>query len=55
MEAHRVVRHQGSHIFPDNRLTDGDEVISLTLHPPFTPKEDSWYSLLLEAELTPGT
>jgi hypothetical protein len=34
----------------DNRLTDGGEVVSLTRRPPFTPKEDSWYSYLLEAE-----
>jgi hypothetical protein len=41
--------------FLDNRLTDGGEVINLTsrsaaLH----PQKDSWYSFLLEAELTPG-
>jgi hypothetical protein len=38
----------------DNRLTDGGKVVSLTRQPPFTPQEDSWYSFLLEAELTPG-
>jgi hypothetical protein len=38
----------------DNRHTDGDEVVSLTPRPPFTPQEDSWYSFLLEAESTPG-
>jgi hypothetical protein len=37
----------------DNRLTDGGKVVSLTRRPPFTPQEDSWYSLLLEAESTP--
>jgi hypothetical protein len=26
---------------------------SLTLQPPFTPQEDSWYSFLSEAESTP--
>jgi hypothetical protein len=31
--------------FLDNRLTDGREIMSLTLRPPFTPKEDSWYSI----------
>jgi hypothetical protein len=31
----------------DNRLTDGDKVASLKRRPPFTPQEDSWYSLLL--------
>jgi hypothetical protein len=41
--------------FLDNRLTDGGESVSFmrrlaTLY----PQEDSWYSLLLEAELTPG-
>jgi hypothetical protein len=37
----------------DNRLTHGDEVISLTRLPPFTRQEDSWYSFLLEADSTP--
>jgi hypothetical protein len=36
--------------FLDNRLTDGGEVVSLTCRPLFIPKEDSWYSFLLEAE-----
>jgi hypothetical protein len=27
--------------------------VSLTCLPPFTPKEDSWYLFLLEAEATP--
>jgi hypothetical protein len=49
-----IVRHRGSHIFLDNRLTDGGEVVSLTRRPPFTPQEDSWYSFLLEAESTQG-
>jgi hypothetical protein len=40
--------------FLDNRLTDGGEVVSLTLRLPFTPQEDSWYSFLSEAESTPG-
>jgi hypothetical protein len=39
MKAHRVVRHQGSHIFLDNRLTDGNEVVSLTGRLPFTPRK----------------
>jgi hypothetical protein len=34
--AHRVVRRRGSHIFIDNRPTDGSEVVSLTCRPPFT-------------------
>jgi hypothetical protein len=40
--------------FLDNRLTDGGEVFSLTHRPPLIPREDSWYSYLLEAESTPG-
>jgi hypothetical protein len=51
MEAHRVVRGQGSHIL-DNLLIDGSEV-SLTYWPPLTPQEHSCYSFLLEAESTP--
>jgi hypothetical protein len=38
----------------DNRLTDGGEVVSFTRWQPFARQEDSWYSLLLEAESTPG-
>jgi hypothetical protein len=30
------------------------EVRALHAGRPFTPQEDSWYSFLLEAELTPG-
>jgi hypothetical protein len=41
--------------FLDNRLTGGGKVVSLTHRPPFTAQEDSWYSFMLEAELTPGT
>jgi hypothetical protein len=40
--------------FLHNWLTDGGKVVSLTLRPPFTPQEDSWYSYLLQAESTPG-
>jgi hypothetical protein len=40
--------------FPDNLLTDGGEVVSLTLRQTYSPQEDSWYSFLLEAESTPG-
>jgi hypothetical protein len=36
--------------FLDSRLTDGGEVVSLTLRPPFNPR----YSFLLEAESTAG-
>jgi hypothetical protein len=38
----------------EDRLTDGGKVVSLTRRPPFIPQEDSWYSVLLEAESTPG-
>jgi hypothetical protein len=37
----------------DNRLTDGGELLSLTLAALY-PLEHSWYSILLEAESTPG-
>jgi hypothetical protein len=37
----------------ENRLTDGNKVVSLTHPPGFTPQEDSWYSFLLEAESIP--
>jgi hypothetical protein len=37
----------------DNLLRDGGEVVSLTRRPPFTSRQDSWYSFLLEAEQTP--
>jgi hypothetical protein len=43
--------------FVENRLKDGCEVVSLTRWLPFTtppPRESCWYSLLLEAESTPG-
>jgi hypothetical protein len=34
---------------------DGGKVVSLTHWPLFTPRKYSWYSILLEAESTPGT
>jgi hypothetical protein len=40
--------------FLDNRLADGGEDVSLMRPMLFTPREDSWYSFLLETELTPG-
>jgi hypothetical protein len=41
--------------FPDNRLTDGGEVVSLTSQPAaLYTQENSWYSFLLEVESTPG-
>jgi hypothetical protein len=39
--------------FLEHRLTDGGEVVSLTLRPLLYHQEDSWYSFLLEAESTP--
>jgi hypothetical protein len=36
--AHRVVRRRGSHIFLDNCLKDGGDIVSLTRRPPFTPR-----------------
>jgi hypothetical protein len=38
VKARRVVRRRGSH-FPDNRLTDGCEVVSPTRRPPSTPRK----------------
>jgi hypothetical protein len=41
--------------FPDIRLTEGGEAVSLTRGlDALYPHEDSWYSFLLEAESTPG-
>jgi hypothetical protein len=40
--------------FPDNRLTDDGEVVSLTRRTPFTLQKDSWYSFLSVTESTPG-
>jgi hypothetical protein len=54
MEAHRVEMLRIPH-FLDYRLTDGDEVVSLKRQPAaLYPQEDSWYTFLLEAELTSG-
>jgi hypothetical protein len=55
MEAHRVETSRLPH-FLENRLTDGGEVVSLTRRPAaLYSQEYSWYSFLLEAELTPGS
>jgi hypothetical protein len=37
-----------------SHLTDDGETVSLTRQPTFTPREDSLYSFLLEAESNPG-
>jgi hypothetical protein len=42
VEAYRVVRRRGCHIFLDNRLSDCAKVVG---RPPFTPHGDSCYSL----------
>jgi hypothetical protein len=39
VEAHRIVRRRCSHIFQDNRITDGGEVVSLTRRPSFRPRK----------------
>jgi hypothetical protein len=54
VQAHRVVRRRGSHIFLVSQLTDGGDDVTLTRRPPFTPQEDSWYLFPLEATSTPG-
>jgi hypothetical protein len=54
VEVHRVEETLRVPHYLDNRLTDGGKVVSLTRRPLFTPQEESWYSFLLEAELTPG-
>jgi hypothetical protein len=42
------MRHRGSYIFLDSRLTDGGEVVSLTRWPAaLYPQEDSWYSFII--------
>jgi len=42
--------------FPDygTMAQDGGKVVSLIHRPLFTPRKYSWYSFLLEAELTSG-
>jgi hypothetical protein len=41
--------------FLDSQLTDGGEFVSLTRRPPYNPpRENSWYSFVLEAESTTG-
>jgi hypothetical protein len=47
------VRRSLPHVL-DSRITDASEVASLMRRQPFTAKEDTWYSFLLEAESTPG-
>jgi hypothetical protein len=41
--------------FADIQLTDGGKVVSPTCRQLLTPQEDSWYSFMLEAELTQGS
>jgi hypothetical protein len=39
VEAHKVVRRRGSHIFQDNWVTGGGGVVSFTRRPVFTPRK----------------
>jgi hypothetical protein len=39
LEAHRILRRRGPHIFADNRLADGGKVVSLTPHSTFIPRK----------------
>jgi hypothetical protein len=55
VEAHRIVRRRGSHIFLDSRFTDGGEVVKNYALAVLYPQEDSWYSFLLEAESNLGS
>jgi hypothetical protein len=48
------MRRRGSHIYLENPLTDGGEVVKLYVPAALYPQEDSWYSFLLETESTPG-
>jgi hypothetical protein len=54
VKTHRVVKHEALTFSLDIRLTDDGKVVSLMRRLPFTPQEVSWYSFLLEVELTPG-
>jgi hypothetical protein len=40
--------------YSDIRLTDGGKFVSLRRRSFLPPREDSWYSYMLEAESTPG-
>jgi hypothetical protein len=51
VEAHRVMRRRGSHIF---QTVGSQMVVRPYVLAILYPQEDSWYSYLLEAELTPG-
>jgi hypothetical protein len=52
VDAYRAGMSRFPH-FPDDWLTDGNEVVRLMSRLPFTPQENSWYSFQSEAESTP--
>jgi hypothetical protein len=53
VQAYRAVICQGSH-FPNSRLIDGSEAVSLMHRPCFKPQEDSWYWFLLRLRQPQG-
>jgi len=52
MQALKVPADWGSHI-SSQLAYEGRKVVSHTCRPPLNPRKYSWYSFLLEAELTP--
>jgi hypothetical protein len=46
MKAHGVVRRSTSHCSRQSAHTDGSEVVSLMLWPPFNPQKDNWLVLV---------
>jgi hypothetical protein len=54
MKAHSVVGRRGSHIFWKIGSQMVVRLSALHAGHPLPPQENSWYSFLLEAELTPG-
>jgi hypothetical protein len=53
VEAHRVLRGRGSHIFSRQTAHRWRRGCQLYAPAVLSPQEDSWYSFLLEAKLTP--